>query len=78
MAQVKSWLGWLILVFAAGAALWLMRSLYEGEVNDPWTRDGLVQADLVLVASPLSGGVGLLCAALAVALVFTLAGRGEA
>jgi multidrug resistance efflux pump len=32
-----------------------MRSLYEGEVNDPWTRDGLVQADLVLVASPLSG-----------------------
>ena len=54
MAQVKSWLGWLILVLAAGAALWLMRSLYEGEVNDPWTRDGLVQADLVLVASPLS------------------------
>ena len=57
MAQVKSWLGWLILVFAAGAALWLMRSLYEGEVNDPWTRDGLVQADLVLVASPISGAV---------------------
>lgn len=55
MAQVKSWLGWLIFLVAAGAALWLMCSLYEGEVNDPWTRDGLVQADLVLVASPLSG-----------------------
>ena len=55
MAQVKSWLGWLIFLVAAGAALWLMRSLYEGEVNDPWTRDGLVQADLVLVDAPCTG-----------------------
>ena len=55
MEKGKTWLGWLALLLMAGAALWLMRSLYEQELHDPWTRDGLVQADLVLVASPLSG-----------------------
>ena len=33
----------------------MMRGIYEREDADPWTRDGLVQADLVLVASPISG-----------------------
>ncbi len=55
MEKGKTWLGVLVFFLMAGAALWLMRSIYEREWRDPWTRDGLVQADLVLVASPLSG-----------------------
>ena len=55
MEKGKNWMGWAVFLLAAGAALWLVRSAYEKENGDPWTRDGLVQADLVLVASPLSG-----------------------
>lgn len=55
MEKGKSWLGVALFLLLAASALWLMRSLYESEMRDPWTRDGLVQADLVLVASPLSG-----------------------
>ena len=55
MEKGKSWLGMALFLLLAASALWLMRSLYESEMRDPWTRDGLVQADLVLVASPLSG-----------------------
>ena len=55
MTADRTWLGWAVLLISGAAALWMMRGIYERENADPWTRDGLVQADLVLVASPLSG-----------------------
>ena len=55
MEKGKNWMGWAVFLLAAGAALWLVRSAYEKESGDPWTRAGLVQAALVLVASPISG-----------------------
>ncbi len=55
MAADRTWLGWAVLLISGAAALWMMRGIFEREDADPWTRDGLVQADLVLVASPLSG-----------------------
>lgn len=39
----------------ASCAFWLARDLYEREMRDPWTRDGQVTADLVLIASPVDG-----------------------
>lgn len=43
-----------LLFVCAGGMVWM---LYQREMRDPWTRDGLVQADLVLISSPLTGTV---------------------
>lgn len=49
------WIPWLLTALLAGCAFWLARGLYEREMRDPWTRDGQVTADLVLIASPVDG-----------------------
>lgn len=46
---------WLGTALLAAAALWAVYALYEREMSAPWTRDGQVQADLVLMASPVDG-----------------------
>lgn len=51
------WLPWTLTALLAAWAFWLARGLYEQEMRDPWTRDGQVTADLVLIASPVNGVV---------------------
>jgi len=46
---------WCVSVGLAIAALWLVHDLYKREMRAPWTRDGLVQADLVFISSPVDG-----------------------
>ena len=51
----KVWIPWALTALLAAVAFWLARGLYEREMRDPWTRDGQVTADLLLVASPVDG-----------------------
>ena len=53
--RLRGWLGWALTLVLMAAALWLARELYEREMRDPWTRDGIVQAGFVMVAAPVSG-----------------------
>ena len=51
----KAWIPWAATVMLAAVAFWLAHGLYEREMRDPWTRDGQVTADLLLIASPVDG-----------------------
>ncbi len=55
MERWKGWLMWGVSAVLIIAALWLAHDMYRREMRAPWTRDGLVQADLVLMASPVDG-----------------------
>lgn len=48
---------WLITVALAAAAVWLGYGAYTRHLESPWTRDGQVQADIVLIAPRVSGPV---------------------
>ncbi|WP_446423714.1 efflux RND transporter periplasmic adaptor subunit [Mailhella sp.] len=51
----KAWIPWVLTALLAAVAFWLARGQYEREMRDPWTRDGQVTADLLLVTSPVDG-----------------------
>ena len=57
MADKKELAAWGMTVLLLAAAGVLIFMLYEREMREPWTRDGQVVADIVLVSSPLSGVV---------------------
>lgn len=53
--EKREWLAWAVTALVAAGAAWAAWALYEREMSDPWTRDGQVGADLVLISSPSSG-----------------------
>jgi len=55
--SARELLAWTVTVLLVAVALWLIHSLYMREMDEPWTRDGQVQADLILIASPVDGVV---------------------
>lgn len=54
MAQ-KDWRAWLLTASVAAGAAIMAWILYEEGRHDPWTRDGQVAADILLVTAPASG-----------------------
>lgn len=55
--NAKQTAAWAITLALAAAAVWLGYGAYTRHMENPWTRDGQVQADIVLIAPRVSGPV---------------------
>ena len=55
--NLKKVFAWGLTLAVAAVAVWLGCDAYRRHLSAPWTRDGLVQADVVLVAPRVSGPV---------------------
>ena len=55
--NLKKVFAWGLTLVVAAVAVWLACDAYRRHLSAPWTRDGQVQADVVLVAPRVSGPV---------------------
>ena len=55
--NLKKVFAWGLTLAVAAVAVWLGCDAYRRHLSAPWTRDGQVQADVVLVAPRVSGPV---------------------